>query len=197
MSTRVGVPYRGGIPGYATCAEVNGQAPVLVVYNRGGIVYSEVPSAIEVDMLTQRCSGYGFEQNFEWGEPDPGRWETLQVRSGRLESRDTQSRFTEARSDCIRLRLRSGERHRITLRSDAFDSFLAIHRGSCTGEQLWQNDDLGPENRNAQVVVAGEVNLFARIQPSRSPALGAYELLIEREMTMPYPARDLQTSARP
>ncbi|MEX0738837.1 MAG: hypothetical protein WD071_05815 [Pseudohongiella sp.] len=95
-------------------------------------------------------------------------------------------------ADCFQIRPQPGQEYTVTLRSEAFDSFLLIGVGSCDDVLIqFENDDFEEAGLDAQVVFAAEYDLYSVYVNTYDPGTtGAYTLSVEARLLPMAPAED-------
>ncbi|MBC52509.1 MAG: hypothetical protein CMQ34_01590 [Gammaproteobacteria bacterium] len=93
-------------------------------------------------------------------------------------------------ADCFQLRPRPGMEYTLTLRSDAFDSFLLVGVGTCDDVLIqFENDDFEEEGLDARLVFAAEYDLYSVYVNTYNPgSTGAYTLSVEARLLPLAPA---------
>lgn len=94
-------------------------------------------------------------------------------------------------ADCFQLRPQPGMEYTVTLRSDAFDSFLLIGVGECAEVLIqFENDDFEENGLDAQLVFAAEYDLYSVYVNTYNPgSTGAYTLSVDARL-LPLPTAD-------
>lgn len=86
--------------------------------------------------------------------------------------------------DCYALQTQLGETIQIDQTSEAFDSFLAIGKGSCANLRASARDDNGGGNRNARVRYTGDgETLLIQVNSLMPGQAGAYQLRVSASVS--------------
>lgn len=107
---------------------------------------------------------------------------------GRLEQNDPRVSEEQSHHDDYRLRLRAGERIRLTLESEDFDPMVQVYRADDLHESIAENDDSGESLNSRLSFSAAEAGDYVvRVLGFSSEASGRYTLRAETLPPLPAP----------